>query len=101
MKIFHSPVSFCLTCLAALLFSGCTSQVQQKDLATEFFNLGNAYFELQKYDKAIEYYMQAIELDDTLIKANYNLARVYIEKNDFNKAQEILRAIILIPKTCF
>ena len=37
----------------ALLLAGCVTSKRDHDMASEFYDLGNAYVELGKYDKAI------------------------------------------------
>ena len=35
-----------------LVLTGCTSATVKRDLAIEYYNLGNAYLELKDYEKA-------------------------------------------------
>ena len=51
-------------------------------------NLGNEAFVAKQYDKAIEYYSAAINLDDKNPIYFSNRAQVFIELEDFGKAIE-------------
>jgi tetratricopeptide (TPR) repeat protein len=84
-----------LTCFCALLiFSGCTTGVSEQEAAKVYYNLGNAYFELDQLDKAVDAYMQALELDDSLERASYNLARVYLESGYVERGIELLEQLL-------
>ena len=68
--------------------------LSRKDLAKEYYNIGNAFYELGKTEEAVEYYRRAIELDRTLLKANYNLARAYIEQKEYDQGIAILDILL-------
>lgn len=60
-----------------LLFSCKTTS---EDISSEYYNIGNAYFDVGDYDKAIEYYSKALENDNPMEnKIRYNLAVAYSE----------------------
>lgn len=62
-----------LAAIAAL--AACASAPEaNRDLATEYYNLGNAYLELGKHAKAVDAYRHALRLDPGLSRAGYNLA---------------------------
>jgi tetratricopeptide (TPR) repeat protein len=64
--------------------------VPETEVAEIYYNLGNAYFELNQLDQAIAAYENALALDRSLPQAGYNLARVYIESG---KTEEGLAAL--------
>ena len=74
--------------------ASCASGVPEKDVAPLYYNLGNAYFELGELDRAVESYLKAIELDESLARASFNLAKVYVEKNQLDKASRILEELL-------
>lgn len=73
--------------------AGCQSYVRRVDLAEEYFNLGNAFYELEDYERAAEYYQQALDLEPELAPASFNLARAYIESGDYAEAVAILEEL--------
>lgn len=80
---------------AALIvtLAGCQSYVRRVDLAEEYFNLGNAFYELEDYERAAEYYEEALSLEPELAPASFNLARAYIESGDYDEAIRILEEL--------
>jgi len=61
-------------------------------------NLGNLYFFRGQFDSAGSLYRRAIEADDDLAEAHYNLAQVYFKSIDFNQARtELEKASLLAP----
>ena len=61
-----NPLKVWLTLLSFLLFFSCLSKPvnqEQKEKANLYFNLGNAYSELERYEKAIEAYSAAYTID--------------------------------------
>ncbi|SIQ92912.1 Tetratricopeptide repeat-containing protein [Alkalispirochaeta americana] len=83
-----------LLALVALGMGGCVSRVDRQELAQEYFNLGNAYFELQDYERSYRYYRRAIELSDNIPAAGFNLARLYLERGEDQKALDILTTLL-------
>jgi tetratricopeptide (TPR) repeat protein len=79
-----------LTILFLLLATSCVTGVSQQELAQEYFNLGNAYFELGDFDRSYRYYRNALELTDQFPAAGYNLVRLLIERGDMDRAREYL-----------
>jgi len=81
---------------AALLIvlTSCTTLVRQDDLAGEYYNLGNAFFQLERYQEAADYYQKALALNPELATANYNLARSYLQVGRTTDAVAILRRLL-------
>jgi tetratricopeptide (TPR) repeat protein len=63
---------------AAALAAGCVTSEGGKKIASDYYNIGNAFFELGQYDKAIQYYENALRVDPSMVKADYNLALTYV-----------------------
>ncbi len=62
-------------------------------------NLANAYDELKDFDKAIEFYNKAIEIDKTCALAFNNRGYSYFNKKEYENAlQDYDKAILLNPK---
>ena len=70
------------------------SGVPPSEAAAAYYDLGNAYFELERFEDAISAYSRALELDDAILQAGYNLARVYIETGRMSKGIEILEKML-------
>lgn len=80
--------------LLLYLLTGCATCVSTKDLAGEYYNIGNAYFDLEKYEKAVFYYKEAIKLDDTLVQARFNLALSYLGLKQNDAANDIFLTLL-------
>jgi tetratricopeptide (TPR) repeat protein len=81
--------------LAALILSGCVTSRRDHEIASEFYDLGNAYVELGKYDKAIEEFQAALKVDPGFVKANYNLALAYAHAKRPDDAVAILKKLLI------
>ncbi len=54
-----------------------------EDLSGEYFSIAEAYSEVKKYDKAIDYYLKAAKNKKYKKASQYNLAQIYALKNDW------------------
>ena len=59
------------------------------ELAKEYFEIAQAYAEVSKYDKAVEFYRKAAKDSAHKNAAEYNLARVYGLQGYWSKAKPI------------
>lgn len=80
--------------VAIVSVSGCTTTLSREELATEYYNIGSAYFELNELDKSATYLARAIELSPELARASYNLARVYVLQRRHDEALELLDILL-------
>jgi tetratricopeptide (TPR) repeat protein len=80
--------------LVAFFLVGCETGVPTTEVAGLYYNLGNAYFELNEFGSAVTAYLNALELDSKLPQAGYNLARVYIESGDVDKGVTQLEELL-------
>jgi tetratricopeptide (TPR) repeat protein len=53
------------------------------DSPQTYFNLGQAYYHLGRLDEAIEAFRHAVDLDDTLAHAHFQLAVTYYRRGRF------------------
>jgi tetratricopeptide (TPR) repeat protein len=75
-----SPLKYIFSLLILISLISCNTI--SDNLSSEFFNIGNAYYEVGEYEKAIEYYNRAlIEGSDGENSIRYNLAIAYSESN--------------------
>ena len=82
-----------LSLVVAFLVLGCQSYVPREQLAEEYHNLGNAYYELERYEEAARYYRRALGLNSELTRTDYNLARALIAAEDYPEAIGILETL--------
>lgn len=84
-------------CIFLFSFTTCVTKSatqEQKERANLYFNLGNAYSELERYEKAIEAYSAAYTLDSEFSAAGYNLARIYIHQKKYDQAELLITSLI-------
>jgi tetratricopeptide (TPR) repeat protein len=62
--------------------------------AKEYVNLGNEYYALKKFDKAIQCYRRALELDAELSGSALNLSRALIETGKYDEALSVLESLL-------
>lgn len=80
--------------LIGIVVLGCTTPVERHELAQEYFNLGNAYFELQDYERSYAYYRRAMSLSDEIPAAGFNLARLHLERGEHEEAMQVLERLL-------
>lgn len=73
----------------------CAGGMSRRESARVYYNLGNAYFELGKNEEASSAYLRALEFDDKLKVASFNLARTYTEAGKYSEALRILDRMLL------
>lgn len=66
-----------------------------ENLAGEYFSIAEAYAELKKYDKAIEFYGKAAKDSQYTNSANYNIARMHGINNRWSEASSILETLYM------
>lgn len=74
--------------------TGCQSDISSRELAEEYFNLGNAFFELGRYQDSFDYYSRAIRLSDDIPAAGYNLARLHEQRGEYAQAVRVLEDLL-------
>lgn len=83
-----------LVLLISLLLVGCQTDLSSRELAEEYFNLGNAFFELGRYQDSFDYYSRAIRLSDDIPAAGYNLARLHEQRGEYAQAVRVLEDLL-------
>jgi tetratricopeptide (TPR) repeat protein len=79
--------------LVVVVLFGCASNARH-NLAVEYYNLGNAYYEIKDFDRAIEFFQKSIEQDPELLHAHYNLSLALIQQGRGEEANEALAEIL-------
>jgi len=69
-----------------------------KEAAIKEKEQGNTFYKAKKFDEAISHYDKAIELDPAEITFRSNLAAVYFEKKDYEKAVKVCEEAIDIGR---
>ena len=70
------------------------SMTYSADFSFGGYNLGNLYASLSRPDEAIENYLSAIEIDDLFFPAKVNLAVLYNQRGENEKAERLLREVL-------
>jgi tetratricopeptide (TPR) repeat protein len=79
-----------------LVLAGCAGTPGGAAAASDYFNVGNAWYELGKYDKAIAAYERALKLDPGLAKGNLNLALAYVHLKRVDEAVAVLQRLLAV-----
>jgi tetratricopeptide (TPR) repeat protein len=83
-----------IACVAlSLVLAACATSVRRGELAAEYYNLGNAYLQIGKNDKAIGFYEKAIRLDPENRRAQFNLALALIDSGKAGEALAVLEGL--------
>ncbi len=83
-----------LVLFVTLLFNSCVTTTSIEEISSEYYNIGNAYFKLGEYGKAIKYYEKAYRLNPKLSQSEYNLSLAYIKVGRFSDADKILTGLL-------
>ncbi|MDR2965466.1 MAG: tetratricopeptide repeat protein [Treponema sp.] len=74
----------------SILIFGCASSIE----ATEFYEIGMAYFELGKFEEAEKWLNRARSSDRTMTASQYNLGRIAFEQQRFEEAAGHFESIL-------
>ena len=76
-----------------LAASSCVTVVSQQTLAAEYLNVANKLYDAGAVQEASTYYLKALELDESLESASFNLARAYIDRSQYDRAIGLLQEL--------
>lgn len=90
---------FCMCFFSIMLFFSCTSipgerEMEQKNLASEYYDIALKYMELKQYDKALACFQKAREKTDDLTKIDYQIARTYAFQNNWKDASVLFEELL-------
>ena len=68
----------------------------RKVLLDKYFNEGISYSNTKQYDKAIESFKKATEIDSSIVEFHRNLATIYLHTKQYDKAIESFKKAIKI-----
>ena len=74
--------------------SGCAISPAKKELAAQWYGVGNAWLAAGKYAEAGKAYDRALAIDPNLIAASYNAARALVEAGSWEKALPIAKKLL-------
>ncbi len=80
--------------LTTIPLGSCVSRVSYRELAQEYYNLGNAFFDLGDFERSFQYYRRAVGLDSTLPATGYNLSRLHVQRGEYDEALEVLGTLL-------
>jgi tetratricopeptide (TPR) repeat protein len=80
--------------LAFFALLGCAGTPSGSGAASDYYAIANAYYELGKYDKAIDSYEHALRLDPSLARGTLNLALAYARMNRIDDAVGVLKKLL-------
>jgi len=88
--------------LVSLIFSSCVTDnmipgrkgAQVLNLYKEYMNLGDAYYDLKKYDKAIECYKQASGFKEFYWNCVYKMADSYFRLGNWSESESLYLKLI-------
>lgn len=98
-------IKFCSTVIFFSLFVvACSSlnefgipgeiEAKRNNIYIEYMNLGDSYFELAKYDKAIEYYNLALKNKEIYWVCYFKLGRTYALAKKYTEARKIYNRLL-------
>ncbi len=79
--------------IAALSIASCAT-ARSADIAAEYYNLGNAYFEMAQFEKAVSYYGKALEFNPVLSGARLNMSLALVQLKRPGEAEEMLLKLL-------
>ncbi len=94
MKLSRRAAAF-LALAMMLLMASCVTSQSGKQIASDYYNIGNAFFDLGQYDKAVTYYQDALRVDPGMVKADYNLALTLVRMKRTDEAITILKRLMV------
>jgi len=93
-----TPATLCfllsVSLIALLLLTGCATTEDRSELATAYYDLGNAYMELEEWEKARGAYGKALEVEQDMRRAEYNLSRALIRLEEYTEAERRLTSLL-------
>lgn len=90
------------TFILLFLFSSCQTikipvpgegEILKSNIFTEYMNIGDSYFSIEKYDKAQEYYTLAMGNSKLYWAAYYKSAKTYALQNDWQNAEKMYKTL--------
>ncbi len=97
--VFISVILFCMLLIVSCASNSVSlipgaSAANAKGIIHEYINIGDTYFSLGKYDKAVEYYKLALSDKENYWAVNYKLAKTYIAQSKWVDAKPIFEEIL-------
>lgn len=70
------------------------TQKERENIYNEYMVIADAYFELEKFDKAITYYKLCMEKKSLYWASFYKLAKAYVMQGNWGEAQKMYEVIL-------
>lgn len=88
------PLGAAALLLLLISLSSCVTLVSRDELAAEYLSIANTLYEAGAVDQASTYYGRALDLNPELESASFNLARVYIDRGQYERGIAILEELL-------
>lgn len=88
------PLFFLFSCASNNIVVPGQQSAIQKNLYTEYMRIADEYFNLKKYDKAIEYYKECLNFPEYYNSASYKLAKTYVMQKNYKEAISIYEKLL-------
>lgn len=69
-------------------------KIISKNIYTEYMNIADAYYSMEKFDKAIVYYKNCLNDKAFYNSANYKLGLCYVKTSKWNDAEDIFKSLL-------
>ncbi len=82
--------------LACVLLASCASRrasIAERELASEYLSVADAYAELGKHEKAVEFYLRARKIPEFRNATSYSLGRMYALSGKWREAVDMFEAL--------
>jgi tetratricopeptide (TPR) repeat protein len=76
-----------LSCKTTDIIPG-SNRIKIQNIYNEYLNIANVYYELEKFDKAIEYYTLAMDSKELYWACYYKLAQCYALTSKWTQSEE-------------
>ena len=86
-----------------IVLTSCTStaalvpgqrKIISKNIYTEYMNIADAYYSMEKFDKAIVYYKNCLRDKSFTNSANYKLGLCYVKTSKWSEAEDIFKSLL-------
>jgi tetratricopeptide (TPR) repeat protein len=81
-----------------MIAGGCAISPARRDLAVEWYGVGNAWLAAGKWAEAGKAYDRALSLNPALVAASYNAARAFVESGNLDRALEMTDKLLAAEK---
>lgn len=63
------------------------------------YQQGRIYWQIEEFDKAIEFFKAAVKIDSSLVDAHLMLGKIFLRDQDFSEAHKHLQAVVTLESS--